>query len=59
VSQCSKNGSGVHALAAFTHVVRTLGKRGIASPTEGLYPLFRFPNIQDMPPAPVQYHPIR
>jgi transposase len=50
VSQCSKNRRGTHAFEAFTSVVRTLTKQGIDSLVEGLYHLFRFPNIQDVPP---------
>jgi transposase len=50
VSQCSKNSRGTHAFEAFTSVVRTLTKQGIDSLVEGLYHLFRFPSIQDVPP---------
>jgi transposase len=50
VSQCSKNSRGTHAFEAFTSVVRTLTKQGIDSVVEGLYHLFRFPSIQDVPP---------
>ena len=50
VSQCSKNRRGTHAFEAFTSVVRTLTKPGIDSLVEGLYHLFRFPSIQDVPP---------
>jgi transposase len=59
VSQCSKNGAGAHAFAAFTSVVRTLAKQGMDSLIEGLYHLFRSPNIQDMPPEPLHYHQTR
>jgi hypothetical protein len=34
VSQCSKNAPGAHAFAAFTSVVRTLAKQGVASMVE-------------------------
>jgi hypothetical protein len=50
VSQCSKNAPGAHAFEAFTSVVRTLVKNGAASLVEGLYPLFRAPNLQAAPP---------
>jgi hypothetical protein len=50
VSQCSKNSRGTHAFEAFTSVVRTLSKQGIDALVEGLYHLFRFPSIQDVPP---------
>ena len=50
VSQCSKNGPGAHAFEAFTSVVRTLVKNGAASLVEGLYHLFRAPNLQAAPP---------
>jgi hypothetical protein len=50
VSQCSRNSRGTHAFEAFTRVVRTLTKQGIDSLVEGLYHLFRFPSIQDVPP---------
>lgn len=50
VSQCSKNSRGTHAFEAFASVVRTLTKQGIDSVVEGLYHLFRFPSIQDVPP---------
>jgi transposase len=50
VSQCSKNSRGTHAFEAFTSVVRTLTKQGRDSLVEGLYHLFRFPSIQDVPP---------
>jgi hypothetical protein len=46
VSQCSKSGRGAQAFAAFTSVVGTLAQSGIASLVEGLYHLFRFPNVQ-------------
>jgi hypothetical protein len=44
-----QNGRGAHAFAAFTSVVRTLAHRGIASVVEGLYHLFRSPNVQAAP----------
>ncbi len=50
VSQCSKNGRGAHAFAAFTSVVRTLAQQGIDSLVEGLYHLFRDPSVQSVPP---------
>ena len=50
VSQGSKNRRGTHAFEAFTRVVRTLTKQGIDALVEGLYHLFRFPSIQDVPP---------
>jgi hypothetical protein len=50
VSQGSNNRRGTHAFEAFTRVVRTLTKQGIAALVEGLYHLFRFPSIQDVPP---------
>jgi hypothetical protein len=49
VSHGSKNESGAHALAAFTSVVRTLAKTGVDALVEGLYQLFRSPNIQAVP----------
>jgi hypothetical protein len=49
-SPCSKTRRGTHAFEAFTRVVRTLTKQGIDSLVEGLYHLFRLPNIQDVPP---------
>jgi hypothetical protein len=50
VSQCSKNGAGAHAFAAFTSVVRTLAKQRIDSLVENLYQLFRGPDVQATPP---------
>jgi hypothetical protein len=50
VSQCSKNGRGAHAFAAFTSVVRTLAKNGAVSLVDGLYHLFRSPNLHTAPP---------
>lgn len=50
VSQCSTNGRGTHAFAAFTSVVRTLTKQGIDALVEGRYHLFRSPSIQGVPP---------
>jgi transposase len=50
VSHCSKNGRGAHAFAAFTSVVRTLAENGIASLVNGLYHLFRAPNVQTVLP---------
>jgi transposase len=50
VSQCSKNGGGAHAFAAFTSVVRTLAKNGIDSLVDGLYHLFRSSDVQAVPP---------
>jgi hypothetical protein len=50
VSQCSKNGRGAHAFEVFTSVVRTLAKNGTTSLVEGLYHLFRSPNLQAAPP---------
>ena len=41
VSQCSKNAPGAHAFAAFTSVVQTLVKNGVASMVEGLYDIFQ------------------
>jgi transposase len=51
VSQCSQNGRGTHAFAAFTSVVRTLTQQGIDSRVEGLSHLFRSPSLQDVPPC--------
>lgn len=50
VSQCSKNVPGAHAFAAFTSVVRTLAKQGVASIVEGLYQLFRSAQLHTAPP---------
>jgi len=50
VSQCSKNGAGAHAFAAFTSVVRTLAKKGAASLVEHLYHLFQSPSVQAVSP---------
>ena len=50
VSPCSKNGRGAHAFEVFTSVVRTLAKNGTTSLVEGLYHLFRSPNLQAAPP---------
>jgi hypothetical protein len=50
VSQCSKNGRGAHAFAAFTRVVRTLAHQGVASRVEGLYHRFRSPSVQSTTP---------
>ena len=50
LSQCSKNGRGAHAFAAFSSVVRTLAKHGVASLVEGLCNLFRSPSVQGLPP---------
>jgi transposase len=50
VSQCSKNAPGAHAFAAFTSVVRTLAKQGVASMVEGLYQLFRSAPLHTAPP---------
>ena len=50
VSQCSKNDAGAHAFAAFTSVVRTLAKQGVASMVEGLYQIFRSAQIHTAPP---------
>lgn len=50
VSQCSKNGRGAHAFAAFTSVVRTLAHQGVDSLVEGLYHLFRCPSVQGVTP---------
>lgn len=50
VSQCSKNTPGAHAFAAFTSVVRTLAKQGVASMVEGLYQLFRSTRVHAVPP---------
>jgi hypothetical protein len=50
VSQCSKNGRGAHAFAAFTSVVRTLAKNGAVSLVDGFYHLFRSPNLHTAPP---------
>jgi hypothetical protein len=50
VSHCSKNDAGAHAFEAFTSVVRTLAKQGIASLVENLYRLFRSPSIQGVCP---------
>jgi transposase len=50
VSQCSNNGRGAHAFAAFTSVVRTLAKNGAVSLVDGLYHLFRSPNLHTAPP---------
>lgn len=50
VSQCSKTERGAHAYAAFSSVVRTLAKRGVDSPVEGLYGLFQTANLQASSP---------
>jgi len=50
VSHCSKNRRGAHAFAAFTSVVRTLAKHGADALVEGLYHLFRSPNLQSVAP---------
>ena len=50
VSQGSKNDPGAHAFAAFTSVVRTLAKQGVASMVEGLYQLFRSASLHTAPP---------
>ena len=49
VSHCSKTGKGAHAFTAFTSVVRTLAKNGIDSLVDGLYHVFRCPNVQAVP----------
>jgi hypothetical protein len=49
VSQCSKNGRGTQAFAAFTRVVRTLTQQEINALVEGLSHLCRSPSIQDVP----------
>jgi hypothetical protein len=54
VSHCSKNGGGAHAFAAFITVVRTLAKQGLDSCMEGLYHLFRSPDVQATPPYDFQ-----
>jgi hypothetical protein len=46
VSHGSKTGRGAHTFTAFSSVVRTLAKNGIDSLVEGLYHLFRCPNVQ-------------
>jgi transposase len=50
VSHCSQNGTGAHAFAAFTSVVRTLAKQSVDSLVENLYQLFRGPDVQATPP---------
>ena len=45
-----KNDAGAHAFAAFTSVVRTLAKQGVASMVEGLYQIFRSAQIHTAPP---------
>jgi transposase len=50
VSHCSQNGTGAHAFAAFTSVVRTLAKQRVDSLVETLYQLFRGPDVQATPP---------
>jgi hypothetical protein len=50
VSPCTQNRRGTHAFEVCTRVVHTLTKQGIDSLVEGLYHLFRFPNIRDVPP---------
>jgi hypothetical protein len=50
VSQCSKNAPGAYAFAAFTSVIRTQAKRGVASMVEGLYHLFRSARVHTAPP---------
>jgi transposase len=50
VSQCSKNDAGAHAFEAFTSVVRTLAKQGVASMVEGLYQIFRSAQVHTAPP---------
>jgi transposase len=49
VSQCSKNGRGAQAFAAFTSVVRTLAQHSVDSVVEGLYHLFRTPSTEVIP----------
>jgi transposase len=49
VSHGSKTGTGAHAFTAFTSVVRTLAKNGIDSLVDGLYHVFRCPNVQAVP----------
>lgn len=44
VSQCSKNGPGAEAFAAFTSVARTTVKKGIATVTDEFHRLIRAPN---------------
>jgi hypothetical protein len=48
-SQCSTNGAGAHAFAAFTSVVRTLAQQGIESLVDNLYHLCRCPNVHATP----------
>jgi transposase len=50
VSHCSKTGAGAHTFAAFTSVVRTLAKHSSEALVEGLYHLFRSPNLQSIAP---------
>jgi transposase len=50
VSHCSKTDAGAHTFAAFTSVVRTLAKHSSHALVEGLYHLFRFPNLQSIAP---------
>jgi hypothetical protein len=50
VSPCAQTGRGAHAFAAFTSVVRTLAKTGAVSLVDGLYHLFRSPNLHTAPP---------
>jgi transposase len=49
VSQCSKNEAGANAFSAFKSVVQTLVKRDTGSVVEGLYTLFRSPEVQLAP----------
>jgi hypothetical protein len=50
VSQCSKTERGAYAYAAFSSVVRTLAKRGVDSPVEGLYGLFQTAHLPGASP---------
>src|SRR6266508_4319281 len=49
VSQCSKNGAGAHAFAAFTSVIRTLAKTGVGSVVDALAQLFHPTQPQHVP----------
>jgi hypothetical protein len=50
VSHGSKNSRGAHAFVAFTSVVWTRAQNGIESLVDGLYHLFRAPNVQTVLP---------
>lgn len=49
-SPCSKNAPGAQAFAAFTSVVQTLVKNGVASLVEGLYDIFQSVSVHGASP---------